>query len=408
MSSRSPTPTPPSSNHKSGSETSGGTLSKDALYAPLSIYATTTPSKTKSSHSLSLQTKSTLPSLITSLTSMSANLKTSHPHEYQLYRGMGGSIARFGMGDNDRANNSMRGLLEGKLLNRSLVLVGGGVHSTHTTSASSRSVEKNDGVVGLGMAQVASSGKRERKRVGGNGIFGSVSNKKRKKILRQIREKQSKKNVDLDLKIHDGDGEVASSAQEEQPKNKKVDDGTPTDTEATVGSIIETLHEMWVNYMHQLLSPIKEANNIATTSTDDSPSLTLTLEDHKQISIVLATAEHVGMPATIVECPSRRHLTQVRCIVVNETKETWKIAMIIVKNKKKDGKPKEKGESEKNVDGKTSSAPSSHLWKIVMVPKRGTVLDVDLPWGGSFVSKDDSTVPEQLKNTYITVRLETT
>jgi len=321
---------------------------------------------------------------------------------------MGGSIARFGMGDNDRANNSMRGLLEGKLLNRSLVLVGGGVHSTHTTSASSRSLEKNDGVVGLGMAQVASSGKRERKRVGGNGIFGSVSNKKRKKILRQIREKQSKKNVDLDLKIHDGDGEVASSAQEEQPKNKKVDDGTPTDTEATVGSIIETLHEMWVNYMHQLLSPIKEANNIATTSTDDSPSLTLTLEDHKQISIVLATAEHVGMPATIVECPSRRHLTQVRCIVVNETKETWKIAMIIVKNKKKDGKPKEKGESEKNVGGKTSSAPSSHLWKIVMVPKRGTVLDVDLPWGGSTVSKISDTVPGQLKNTYITVRLETT
>lgn len=297
------------------------------------------------------------------------------------------------MGDNDRANNFMRGVLEGKLLNRSLVLVGGGVHGTHTTSALSRTLKKNDGVVSLGMAQVPSSGKRERKRVGGNGIFGCVSNRKRKRILRQIREKQSKRNGDSDLKIHDGDGEVAS-AQEEQPQNEKQ--VTPTDTEERVGTIIGTLHEMWVNYMHQLLSRIKEANNVASTSTNDSPSLT-TLADHKQISMVLATAEHVGMPATIVECPSRRHLTSLRCIVVNETKETWKIAMIIVRNKNKDGKPKEKGGTEKNVVGK-ASAMSSHLWKIVMVPKRGTVLNVDLPWGGSFVSEDNATVSEQLKN----------
>ena len=156
--SRSTSPFPPSSaSNKGGKGGKSETLSNDALYAPLSFYngGTSTASSTadpnnnnnnninnnnnkkKSSHSLTLQTSTSLrePALLTFLTSLSANLKTSHPHEYQLYRGLGGSIAKYGTGDNDRINPSTaRNALEGKLSNRSLVLVGGGVHS-HASAA---------------------------------------------------------------------------------------------------------------------------------------------------------------------------------------------------------------------------------------------------------------------------------
>lgn len=340
---------------------------------------------------------------------MSQNLKTAHPQEGQLYRGMGGSIARFGMGDNDRASNSMRGIFEGKLLNRSLVLVGGGVHRH---GSASKSLDKGDGeakamgVVGLGMAQAASSGKRERKRVGGNGIFGSISNKKRKKTLQYTLEKQSKQDEDSELKIHDGDAgqKLDATTQSENLDQHKQLQGvsTPADIQGQVGTVIEKMHGMWVDYMHQLLSPIKKGN--VSTSKDSS---SLSLADRKQLSFLLATAEHVGMPATFLECPLRRHLLNSRCIVVNETKETWKVAIVSKrKDNTKDAKLKEKNEivdksnHEKYASTK-SSTPPTPSWKIVMVPKRGTVLEVGLQWDG-----DNAMTSHQLKS-YITLRLET-
>ena len=310
------------------------------------------------------------------------------------------------MGDNhDRASvGATRSILEGKLSNRSLVLVGGGVYN-HAAAVTSKSLGRKseestaaNGMLSLGMAaQVAaaasSSGKRERKRVGGNGVFGSISNKKRKKILRQILEKQSKRNSELttnyDVVV------AAASSQEKQSQNEKVkgkeyqSGATLTDTHVKVGTIIETLHEMWINYMHQLLSPIKEANDDSTLATMDSPLLAM--ENRKRISLLLTTAEHVGMPATIVECPSRRHLIRSRCMVVNETKETWTVAMIMTGKQNADP-AKEKSEKLHKV-GSSNNTPKiqSHSWKIVLVPKRGTVLEVDLRMGKS----------------YVTVRLET-
>ena len=138
---------------------------------------------------------------------------------------MGGSIAKFGMGDTDRGSNAMRGQFESKLLNRSLILVGGGVHkvSSMTKDTTDTNGGKNDNmsiVSGMGIASRAaatSSGKRERGRVGGNGIFGSISNKKRKKLLKQISVEKKKKQVqqqpkekneECQLTIHhDGDVE---------------------------------------------------------------------------------------------------------------------------------------------------------------------------------------------------------
>ena len=321
------------------------------------------------------------------------------------------------MGDNhDRASvGATRSILEGKLSNRSLVLVGGGVYN-HAAAVTSKSLGRKseestaaNGMLSLGMAaQVAaaasSSGKRERKRVGGNGVFGSISNKKRKKILRQILEKQSTRNSELkanDVVVAEED---AASSQEKQSQNEKVkgkeyqSGATLTDTHVKVGTIIETLHEMWINYMHQLLSPIMEANDNSTLATMDSPLLAM--ENRKRISLLLTTAEHVGMPATIVDCPSRRHLIRARCMVVNETKETWTVAMIMA-GKQNANLAKEKSEKLHKVGSSNNTQKiQSHSWKIVLVPKRGTVLEVDLQW-------PDGSAQIGTGKSYVTVRLET-
>jgi len=384
---------------------------------------------------------------------MSQSLKTSHPsHEYQVYRGIGGSISKFGMGDTDRVSASMRGLLESKLLNRSLILVGGGVHKVGTL--------KNDDNMGNGSnslvsgmstshAATTTSGKRVRKRVGGNGIFGSISNKKRKKLLNQISlEKQQKqqqllqskeKTVDsCELQIHDGEEKPTNPLlnNEEQSKggikpeiNKKEVKSNTINTAQVhekVGSIVETLHKMWLSYIKQLLSTIKH-----TASSDSSQleSSQLSVHDYKQISFLLATAEHVGMPAIIVECPSRRHLVHCRCVIVNETKETYSIAMIKSKSNKKQDKKrsdeKQVGVSEVSTkagrdsqkkdsnDKCTANNKPSHNWKIVLVPKHGTVLDIDLPRiddntvSASNNDGDDEASRQKRRSDEFTVRLQT-
>ena len=452
MSSRSNnSPKPPASSGPEsavGAGGSGGTLSNDALYAPLSTYADVTSSSSSSAknnnstrkksaqqqqqqHSLSIQTSSSLreSSLITFLSSMSQSLKTSHLLEYALYRGMGGSIAKFGMGDTDRGSNAMRGQFESKLLNRSLILVGGGVHkvSSTTKDTTDTSGVKNDNmsiVSGMGIASRAaatSSVKRERGRVGGNGIFGSISNKKRKKLLKQISVEKKKqvqqqpkeKNEECQLTIHhDGDVEqiIDKSLQKDMEQSKSdaklnacndiQHNATHAELQQKVGSVIETLHKMWLSYIQQLLTFIP-------TSSSDSSATLLSLDDCKHISHILATAEHVGMPASIVECPSRRHLVNVRCIIIDETKETYKIAMIKSKRSKQHPIKKKEGDAKQNdgseVDSskkdtkieKVVASHTSHTWIIVLVPKRGTVLEIVLPW------VNDS------ERTSITVRLET-
>eukprot|EP00985_Skeletonema_marinoi_P006816 scaffold2994_cov97-Skeletonema_marinoi.AAC.1 len=297
MSSRSTSPTPSS---KGGGSESGGvaSLSNDALYTPLSSLhadnnhpsnnSNQTQSKKKSRHSLSLQTSASLreSSLVTFLTSMGNHLKTSHPQECHVYRGLGGSIGRYGTGDGGRVDKAMRNTMENKLSNRSLVLVGGGIHSYTPDTKSSGGDAKSRG-------NMARSSKRIRKRVGGNGVFGCKSHRQRKKAMKKVME------------------ETQSSESATIPTSEELDE--------KVGNIVETLHQMWINYIQQILSPLKKKSRAAAS---------ISLEARKEIATILATSEHVGMAATIVACPSRRHLGSKRCIVLDETKETFKIAIM--------------------------------------------------------------------------------
>lgn len=344
MSSRSTSPTP--SSKASGSESGGGAapLSNDALYTPLSSLqaadnhtsSNENQSKKKSRHSLSLQTSASLreSSLVTFLTSMGNNIKTSHPQECHVYRGLGGSIGRYGTGDGGRVDKAMRNTMENKLSNRSLVLVGGGVH-TYTPAPSSSAV--GDAKLGA----VARTNKRKRKRVGGNGTFGCKSHRQRKKAMGKIIEA------------------TTSKEPTRTPATREMND--------TVGNIVETLHKMWINYMQQHLSPLIKKNNITAASS-------IPIEVRKQIATILATSEHVGMAATIVACPSRRHLVSKRCIVLDETKETFKMAIL----KSPPEQAQKKTEKASN-DEEDSKITKSYEWNVVIIPKHGTSLDVSVP-----------------------------
>jgi hypothetical protein len=355
MSSRATSPTPSSKAGDGGSSDSGGvtSLSNDALYKPLQSNNTdrTTSSKNnddgrsrkKDRHSLSLQTATTLreSSLVSFLASMGNNIKTSHPQECHVYRRLGGSISRYGTGDSGRADKAMRNNIESKLSNRSLVLVGGGIHTyTNTSSATTKS-----GDVGkIGGAFVS---KRIRKRVGGTGVFGCKSHRVRKRAMRKMAKTQS----------------------------SEIGDKLSTDElDKEVGNVVETLHQMWIKYIEQILSPLQKNTAHKEISTN------IPLELRKDIATKVSTSEHIGMPAIIVACPSRRHLVQHRCIVLNETKETYKIAIlkscpIQVKTKKRDGKMDEVPKDTKTF-----------RWKVVLLPKHKTALDVSIPWSTSSTS----------------------
>lgn len=355
-SSRSTSPVPPSAPKATASPgcAGGGSLSKDALYAPLSSYSRSRGGETDRAaarHSLSLRGgKSTsLPSLLSTLADISSRVGDPRRHEGDVYRALGGSLSRHGAGDGGRSGGGdphIRGVLEGKLANRSLTLIGGrGRRSGGDGGGDGGPAE--DLASRAASSASAGGGGRERRRAAGCGAFGSVSNKKRKKLLscRSMPEKKATGGVG------EGDGPASESRIEER-----------------VGAVVATLREKWIEYARGLLSPVAGTNGERTAA-------------------VLAAAEHVGMPATVARCPSRRHLVASRCVVVNETRETWTIATLLPRKQK--GKKKEVNErnnkEERGGPEKGGSAPPRHRWSILMVPKRGTTLEVEVPLGDNVV-----------------------
>lgn len=378
-------------------------------------------------------------SLLAFLTQMTGSLRNARPRELrEVYGGVGGSTSAHGgggAGDMASSSDATRNMLEGKLSNRSLVLFGGGVHGNNARPSPPPSaaalvagcpVGTTTTMMHVVASTTATGGKRRRKRVGGNGTFGSISNKRRKRVLYRIsmemkqREESDRERESLELAIRDVEcksGDDASGQEAEQQqlrqhrhqpriemgdvecRNSHVDSGAALDgVREKVSHVIETLHEMWGKYIRQLVSiamrdPIDDG---ITTSRVPAASLDAARRGGRA-SLLLAASEHVGMPATIVECPSRRHLIDCRCVVVDETKETWTVATI--------AKTKSKQNKRVDDDGTSKEVPSKS-WRIIMVPKRGTALAVDLPWYDASVSTNRDATASKQKMSIITVRLE--
>lgn len=193
------------------------------------------------------------------------------------------------MGDNDNSNEMTKTFFENKLSNRSLVLVGGGVHS--------HAAKEDDGVVTsvIQSASAAISGKkRERKRVGGNGMFGSLSKRKRKKILkRNALHKSPEKSF----------AEPNDEIIDEIRQTKMISSSTQS-TAGDINKVIESIHKMWIEYMAKLLLHVKPVTKCAE-SNKAPPKSSMKPQIHQQIAALLLEAEHVGMAATIIQCPSR-------------------------------------------------------------------------------------------------------
>ena len=315
------------------------------------------------------------------------------------------------MGDNDNANDIHKSFFENKLSNRSLVLVGGGVHShasreegggTSTTTTTTTSVVQS------AAAAAAVGKKRERKRIGGNGMFGSLSGRKRKKILMQ----QSCCNkIDKGLMFKDSSGPKSIGEVLQQGIERATASNTDNQSEMNkVNSILETLYIIWTEYIAQLLLHVKPELSKSLNKTDGSKSNHSSLDlirVRSEISTLLLEAEHVGMPATIIECPSRRHLPHRRCMIVNETVNTYSVVVHSKRKCKKKTKslssdlPKDEpvdGDGSQKIEhGDESQDNSSHIWKVIMVPKRGTVLEVNI----------SVQAEEHINVTNVSVRIET-
>ncbi|KAL3808081.1 hypothetical protein ACHAXA_006843 [Cyclostephanos tholiformis] len=470
-------------------ETGGGTLSNDALYAPLSTYhadrvfipSSTPPphravptvasatddgnrrqehpkKQQRQRHSLSLQTSTSLreTSLIVHLANMSDVLRPSssrgHGPMRAVYGNMAGSSSMYGMGDVDyRSYDDIRRMLGGKLTNRSLVLFGGGIQrrlvssSTVGIDPAARAPGNDDGLGrdrggggggGWSSSSSCSGGKRRRMRAGGNGFFGSISNKRRKRTMSldvtlSIRERRASyerhacaktmpdtaeipcggecENDDVELERNTNkrrhrrrrrrgkprhDNEVDRECEDSRPNVDIAPDGGVRDG---IGAVIENLHAMWTDYIRRLVSTSMTGYTRDVAVHRDILPCSNASNYRRGISRLLAVSEHVGMPATIVECPSRRHMIDRRCVVVDETRETWKVATIV--NKRGGG-------CKKDADDATSRSLLKS-WKIVMIPKRGTAFEVDLPWYDVPYSNDDDVTTSEPKNDrMITIRLD--
>ncbi|KAL7515529.1 hypothetical protein ACHAXN_013472 [Cyclotella atomus] len=366
-----------------------GTLSNDALYAPLSTYNGTS-SQTKSCHSLTIQTSTSLreSSLLAFLSQTSSHLKTSNPYESQIYKSVCGSFTKYGMGDTDHGGEIHKSFYEHKLSNRSLVLVGGGVHS-HADRGS-------DNAAVTSMVQAAGAGRRRvRRRVGGNGMFGSFSGRKRKKIIRN-----SSSKCELSAQ---SDGVVSNDGAANEDQVIALSSSAAPAAAAAAGiqskenEVIETMHKMWTDYIIELLRHIKpEVSPSAEkkAKTKESTNQSITTQTKRQIASLLIEAEHAGMAVTIVKCPSRRDLMHHRGVVMNETKNTYNIAILMSKRRttEKTGPSDDKTANE----SKKANLPS-RTWKVVMIPKRGTVLETNVPFQSAL----------NRNATHVSIRLET-
>ena len=284
--------------------------------------------------------------------------------------------ANRGMGDNDNTNDINKSFFESKLSNRSLVLIGGGVHS-HASRE-----EGSGGTTTTTVIQSASAvgKKRERKRVGGNGMFGSLSARKRKKVL-------MRRSCSTDKSVSSKDDSGAKSISEvvKQGIERAASSNSNDLSEINkLNNILETLHDMWKEYIAQLLLHIKPELLVFSNQTDKSKSSTSSLDlirGRSQISALLLEAEHVGMPATIIECPSRHYLLHHRCMVINETVNTWTVLVYLKRkrNKKAKALTSDLRKDKQDDDKEPQDKHPARTWKVIMVPKRGTVLEVNIP-----------------------------
>ena len=230
---------------------------------------------------------------------------------------------------NKGSNHVSASRIETALSRRALTLYGGGIHNSlapSTISMVTNTNTANDNNQNLSSSHLNKKKERTKKRnfqklsLYNQPVYGSISNRQRKKMMK---EKKTMESTNITSKVET--------------------------------SVLFSLHQMWNDYFIQLLNHSgnncfhrcdKDCNEEDTT-TQQQPTI---IFHNDQISRLVSNAELVGAFVRIDQCKSCRNYTGKNGLILQMTKNTWKIASYNNNNAK------------------------SLIHKVWTVPKKGTIL----------------------------------
>ena len=274
-----------------------------------------------------------------------------------------------GMGRNNGGQALPRRSYEDRLLQRSLVLVGGGLmtsvvgtdgmEAAASGEAGGGGADGGDQPLSRHMVDVSRAQRRRRRKDRGHRVRGSISNSERER--RELAR-----------------GEVESTfirAEVGGNANRKRKRSTTTLHDQDV---LLRLNDMWNAYMSKLLG--LEQNDDDTTTTSSKKPIRKR-RSAAELSALLSTAELIGAFVKIDRCDASKSYVGKEGIVVDSTANTWRIAIpkpVMGKVKKKqkgesDGE-KVKGDEMTSNEAKRGTKMLGVVWREVIVPRKKSAL----------------------------------
>ena len=317
--------------------TSGTTLSKESLYAPLTTYlpkakgtaaqddddATASgsgkgrksPTSADSLKFLNIPRELREPALLDHLSTISSTYHHPTLSASLMSGGSGSSDGHsppqattpraMGMGRNNGGQALPRRSYEDRLVQRSLVLVGGGL-MTSVVGTDGIAAATDGGVGADGgdqpmsrhVVDVSRSQRRRRRKDRGHRVRGSISNSERKRREMTRGEMEA----------------TANPAEDGGNVNRKRKRSASTHGH----DALLRLNDMWNAYIFQLLG---------LEPTTEGAKKTIGKRSAAQLSTLLSTAELIGAFVKIDRCDSSKSYVGKEGIVVGCTANTWRIAV---------------------------------------------------------------------------------
>jgi RNase P/RNase MRP subunit p29 len=226
--------------------------------------------------------------------------------------------------------------LDGKIFARSLVLSGG--------IGDASSVRKNKRRLRAKQVQLSSGSTNKVQ----SRMVGQMSGRKRKRLCKNaglptIVSREPHRTTAYDRKEYSVGDALSSPHQACHLSNSSAFSGRvllqnyhPCPSLAT----LHTLHSLWVSYVEKLAGPtlrkcLPEENKCGS-STDQVTSSTVVNDTCSAISLILSkNLEICGALITVLSCPSHCHYNGKTGIIVDETRNTWRMATLKVRKQRK-------------------------------------------------------------------------
>ena len=370
-----------SSSGGGGSSIPGTTLSKESLYAPLTAYlpkkqaaaaASPTPGDKKDGRvgrkspgdgGLKFQS---IPRELreAALLDHLSTVSSAYHHPTMSASLASGNRESRGMGRNNGGRSLPRRSYEDRLLQRSLVLVGGGLMTSSVAGANR--IDGGDGSTEPSASasrhavDVSRAQRRKRRRERGHRVRGSISNseRKRREVAREEATTTERAAADVGTSTKARGVDVSAKGSKKRKRGDAI----------YAHETLLKLNDMWNGYICKLLG--------LEPNPDDG---TTPRRSTAELSALLSSAELIGAFVRIDKCDASRAYVGREGIVVDSTVNAWRIALPRpVVEKKRKGKKEKAGADD--VEGTKDDAPSKSnekeddttvfvVWKEVVVPK---------------------------------------